>query len=32
MSAEKILSALYDLWAEENGKKIEIEVSRDDDG
>lgn len=32
MSAEKILSALYDLWAEENGKQIEIEVSRGNDG
>lgn len=32
MLAEKILTALYDLWAEENGKQIEINVEEINDG
>ena len=32
MLAEKILTALYDLWAQENHKQIEIEVEETGDG
>lgn len=31
MSAEKILSALYDLWAAENGMQVDVEVVREED-
>lgn len=31
MTAEKILTALYDLWAEESGKQIEIVVEEASD-
>ena len=29
MLAEKILTALYDLWAQENHKQIEIEIEKE---
>lgn len=29
MLAEKILTALYDLWAQENRKQIEIEIEKE---
>jgi len=32
MNAVTVLTALYDLWAEENGEQIEIEVEETGNG
>ena len=32
MNAVNVLTALYDLWAQENGKQIEIEVEETGNG